>query len=502
MSEPEPLRLFDELKRKISEYDVIFGNILSPQAAHEKKTAAIRARITELWAQLPTIQPTEAWKVQEEIVELGGQLREAEMRHEGDLESGERSYRQHLEAAFDSLSDDLMKIMDLRPTFTEPGIREPRVPEPRVPEPSVREPSVREPGVREPSVRELNVREPSVREPSVQGPSVREPSARETSAREPRVREPIVQGPSVQGTKRTHDESTSVREPSAQGAKRTHDESTIPFRNKRRKLFRNKTEKTVRRTARTRRRRGEDDTLDQHNSEGITNPVPGDLYYAYRDRTNEWIPVVLLPMTNLEQAGISGTLESLGLANALPSCYERDEVTGEYTWGEGYKDGQPLVAEREFPVMYFDGRFPVRSPVGWVASEELREFNVATATFALVPHLRIIRKFLRKRDLGEPLDSDHERDGSPDEDESQHSAQNRPEQVVREPRGKRCRSSINTANINKQRIYYHGGSTVNTADVNKQRIYYSGGSTVNTTADTCARCYHIYRNTNSHRVNT
>ncbi|RTE82393.1 hypothetical protein BHE90_003104 [Fusarium euwallaceae] len=435
MSEPEPLRLFDELKNKISEYDGIFGNILSPKVAHEKKTATIRARIAELWAQLPKIQPTEAWKVQEEIVELGGQLREAEMKFEGDLESREALYRQRLETAFDSLSDDLMKIMELRPTFGEPRIQG---------QATLREPSVQgRPTLREASIQnQATVREPSVREPSVQvQPTLREPSvqdqqtSRESSVQvQPALREPSTQDQPTVREPSIQEQQTS-REPSlqVQGTKRTLDESTAPCRNKRRKLFRNKTEKAVRRPLQNRRRRGKDDPPEQHGSEGITNPVPGDLYCAYRDRTNEWIPVVLLPMTNLEQAGIPGTLESLGLADALPSCYEKDEVTGEYTWAEGYKNWQPHVAEREFPVMYFDKRFPVNSPVGWVAAEELREFNVATATFALVPHLRIIRKFLRKRDLGEPYDSGHDRDGSPDEDESQHSAQNRPEQIVGEP---------------------------------------------------------------------
>lgn len=103
-------------------------------------------------------------------------------------------------------------------------------------------------------------------------------------------------------------------------------------------------------------------------------------------------------MTDLERVGVSGSLDSLGLAEILPICYDQDSLTGEHTWRDGYKDGKPLVTEREFSAMYFEGRtFPDKSPVGWVAAKDLRRFDVAAAVSRLVPQIQMVRKFLKER---------------------------------------------------------------------------------------------------------
>ncbi|KAH6959756.1 hypothetical protein BKA56DRAFT_624285 [Ilyonectria sp. MPI-CAGE-AT-0026] len=78
-------------------------------------------------------------------------------------------------------------------------------------------------------------------------------------------------------------------------------------------------------------------------------------------------------MLNLDDVGVSETFEHLGLAENVPACYDYDTQSDNLEWRQGYKDGEYLVAKREFP-MYFDEQdFPAKSAVGWVVAEDLRE---------------------------------------------------------------------------------------------------------------------------------
>ncbi|KAH7232751.1 hypothetical protein BKA59DRAFT_549285 [Fusarium tricinctum] len=100
-------------------------------------------------------------------------------------------------------------------------------------------------------------------------------------------------------------------------------------------------------------------------------------------------------MQNLPSVGISGSIESLGLAEVLPKCYCNEQ--GNVSWAEGYNDGESLATEREFPVMYFDGQnFPAKSAVGWVSAKDLRHFDAKNKN-SLVPHIQSVRKFLKTR---------------------------------------------------------------------------------------------------------
>ncbi|KAL6406046.1 hypothetical protein AUP68_10607 [Ilyonectria robusta] len=153
--------------------------------------------------------------------------------------------------------------------------------------------------------------------------------------------------------------------------------------------------KTLRRPTRhSRRRHGDGNQLRDQDFEGIIDPTPGEVYLAF---WKSWSAVLLLPMSNLDDVGVTGSLESLGLAENVPTCYDYDTQANSFEWREGYKTGQSLVTEREFPVMYFDGQdFPAKSAVGWVAARDLRIFD-AKAGPSLVPYYQSVRKFLRHR---------------------------------------------------------------------------------------------------------
>ncbi|EXK79863.1 hypothetical protein FOQG_15588 [Fusarium oxysporum f. sp. raphani 54005] len=150
-----------------------------------------------------------------------------------------------------------------------------------------------------------------------------------------------------------------------------------------------------RRTRHSHRRHGDKRPSTDEDFEGITNPDAGSIYLAFWEKSKDWFAVLLLPMQDLESVGISGSIESLGLAEVLPRCY-CDKQDG-FSWAEGFNDGEALVMEREFPVMYFDGQdFPSKSAVGWVSARDLRQFDAKNKN-SLVPHIRSVRKFLKTR---------------------------------------------------------------------------------------------------------
>ncbi|KAH8651999.1 hypothetical protein BGZ61DRAFT_374874, partial [Ilyonectria robusta] len=100
----------------------------------------------------------------------------------------------------------------------------------------------------------------------------------------------------------------------------------------------------------------------------IVDPTPGGIYLGYWSKSREWQAVLILPGVATEQPidiGFSGTIQDLGLTEQLPPYYTYDPQTGILDWQEDYKDRGPLVIERQFPIMYFDGLdFPSKSSVG------------------------------------------------------------------------------------------------------------------------------------------
>lgn len=91
----------------------------------------------------------------------------------------------------------------------------------------------------------------------------------------------------------------------------------------------------------------------------ITRPTPGQLYLGFWADENEKrnYAVMLLPWTSdLSDAGLSGTLGSIGLLkNHPPRCFKFDKrKTRVLGWAPGFEDGGKYEAQRKFPVMYFD----------------------------------------------------------------------------------------------------------------------------------------------------
>lgn len=93
------------------------------------------------------------------------------------------------------------------------------------------------------------------------------------------------------------------------------------------------------------------------------------------------------------------TLEDLGLLDKLPPCYRYDTTTKTLEWVEGFEDGGEKVAQRRFPVMFFDDglKFPSESEVSWLPARKLEVLDIESGVASEVPHIRSVRAYLSAR---------------------------------------------------------------------------------------------------------
>ncbi|KAL6365863.1 hypothetical protein LRP88_00442 [Fusarium phalaenopsidis] len=141
-----------------------------------------------------------------------------------------------------------------------------------------------------------------------------------------------------------------------------------------------------------------DEPMEESSHDPIISPTPGIVYLAYRKSTKTWLPALVLPRNNLHKVGVSTTLESLGLVENVPKCYVYDPGTKCLEWKAQYEDGGSLVAQRQFPVIYFDATgFPSKDAAGWVGTGDLQELDLSDASSCLEPHFSLARDFVAKR---------------------------------------------------------------------------------------------------------
>ncbi|KAH6889954.1 hypothetical protein B0T10DRAFT_404088 [Thelonectria olida] len=131
----------------------------------------------------------------------------------------------------------------------------------------------------------------------------------------------------------------------------------------------------------------------------VIQPKAGELYFAYRKQSQCWLAALLLPYQELDDVGISGTVDSLGLSRNVPDCHSYNVNTRALEWREGYEDGGPSSYKRKFPIAYFTGpTFPDSGATDWVAAEDLRVLDESCLIKpSPVPHCRVVRTFLERR---------------------------------------------------------------------------------------------------------
>lgn len=135
--------------------------------------------------------------------------------------------------------------------------------------------------------------------------------------------------------------------------------------------------------------------------EGIIDPIVGEIYLGYWPPAKNWMPVIALPAAgSCDEIGLPGMVANENLfGGTVPSCYRVDELKGEIAgWADGFEDGGPEVAQRQFPVLYVDGlHFPEKSAVGWLPGRSLKPFDPDDPNVRLVSNYKAALKFLAKR---------------------------------------------------------------------------------------------------------
>ncbi|KAH6982601.1 hypothetical protein EDB80DRAFT_592336, partial [Ilyonectria destructans] len=124
--------------------------------------------------------------------------------------------------------------------------------------------------------------------------------------------------------------------------------------------------------------------------ECVLSPVVGEIYAARYPRMRFIYPVLVLPWASFGHFKWKEPLLRL-----TPPCYLFDRKLDPYPrgWAKGYEDGGPLVNQRQYPVIYFDGRrFPVQSDVGWVPVSSFTTFDPDNTN---IVHQKAVAEFLQ-----------------------------------------------------------------------------------------------------------
>ncbi|KPA39433.1 hypothetical protein FLAG1_07709 [Fusarium langsethiae] len=128
-------------------------------------------------------------------------------------------------------------------------------------------------------------------------------------------------------------------------------------------------------------------TKNKNRMEAVISLKAGELCLAYHKRSQRWLAVLLLPLTDLHSVGISGTIESLGLSKDVPSCVTFNVNSSEFEWRDGYGDGEAFSHQRKFPVAYImDLESPDRIATEWIGVEDLYVLDKSSIQGSIVPH--------------------------------------------------------------------------------------------------------------------
>ncbi|OBS20245.1 hypothetical protein FPOA_06632 [Fusarium poae] len=139
-------------------------------------------------------------------------------------------------------------------------------------------------------------------------------------------------------------------------------------------------------------------TKNKNRVEAVISLKAGELCLAYHKRSQRWLAVLLLPLTDLHSVGISGTIESLGLSKDVPSCVTFNVNSSEFEWRDGYGDGEAFSHQRKFPVAcIMDLESPDRIATEWIGVEDLHVLDKSSIQGSIVPYGVDVRAFRERR---------------------------------------------------------------------------------------------------------
>uniref|UniRef100_A0A0D2YDT0 Uncharacterized protein n=2 Tax=Fusarium oxysporum TaxID=5507 RepID=A0A0D2YDT0_FUSOF len=126
--------------------------------------------------------------------------------------------------------------------------------------------------------------------------------------------------------------------------------------------------------------------------EGV-KPVCGQVCLVFRKKLKQWLAALVLP-DNFNEAGVATTIASLDLTKEVAECWEHMRETDGVRWRQGHNETEPVVAERQVAIVYFEGpKFPEKCRTDWVSIEELHKYDPGLHS-SLIPHSKTVHKFL------------------------------------------------------------------------------------------------------------
>lgn len=142
--------------------------------------------------------------------------------------------------------------------------------------------------------------------------------------------------------------------------------------------------------------------------EAVLDPAPGEIYMALWAGSDR-VGVIVIPRgcfgdPSFADVGLPGSslADDTVLMDNVPECYVfcpvRRTILG---WAHGYEDGGDRVAERKYPVMYFDGVDTLRkNSVAWISVKDLRVYDRESCARnkTLISNYTRLRKFEAQRE--------------------------------------------------------------------------------------------------------
>ncbi|KNB16654.1 hypothetical protein FOXG_14464 [Fusarium oxysporum f. sp. lycopersici 4287] len=355
MPTPDSRHILERATELIEAWCIDFGAIKSPHQAYQEQVAAAGVNIDEVFNSLSTCtKPSIQLALQKQLTEYYDRLRELQLNHDRTIGQQQERYKEILDAAMKQLCDKLNTVIEPCKTLK---------PFPKVANPQ-----------------------------SNQGQII-------SSSDSPERRNPVFNADTQTDLEQSviyvcvHDEAQCLD--SVPSRRKRRHTSGVQTRGRPDKMMKKQTLENqgwpdkVRPCDNGRKRQRKSAV------EGV-KPVCGQVCLVFRKKLKQWLAALVLP-DNFNEAGVATTIASLDLTKEVAECWEHMRETDGVRWRQGHNETEPVVAERQVAIVYFEGpKFPEKCRTDWVSIEELHKYDPGLHS-SLIPHSKTVHKFLTVR---------------------------------------------------------------------------------------------------------
>ncbi|KAL9563941.1 hypothetical protein ACKAV7_011976 [Fusarium commune] len=352
MPTPDSRRILERATELIEAWYIDFGSLKSPHEAYQEQVAAARVNVDEMFDNLCTCtKPSIQLALQKQLTEHSDRLRGLQLNHDRTIGQQQELYKEAIDAAMKQLCDKLNTVIGPCKTLK---------PIPKVANPK-----------------------------SNQGQIT---SSSDNPERCNSVFKMDMQTDLEQSVIYVcvHDEAHSLDSiPSKR--KRRHS-SGVQTRGRPDKTIEKQTLENQSRLDKVRHCDNGRKRQRKSAMEGV-EPACGQVCLVFRKKLKQWLAALVLP-NNFNEAGVAATIASFDLTKEVAECWEHMCKTDEFRWRQGHNQTEPVIAERQVAIMYFEGpEFPAKCRTDWVHIEELHKYDPGVHSF-LIPHSKTVQKFL------------------------------------------------------------------------------------------------------------